>query len=64
MAYWVNPFSCSYWKSELESEHPEYLVPGKVSGRSNATAMCVMTEYYDYVRQRMIDLARSDSTRV
>ncbi len=57
MTYWVNPFSCSYWKSELQDEHPEYTVPGKVSGRSKASAMCVMTEYYDYVRQRMIDLA-------
>lgn len=57
MTYWVNPFSCSYWKSRLENDHPEYTVPGKVSGRSNASAMCVMTEYYDYVRQRMIDLA-------
>jgi len=64
MTYWVNPFSCNYWKSRLEDERPEYLVPGKVSGRSNATALCVMTEYYDYVRQRMIDLAVGLSARV
>jgi hypothetical protein len=64
MAYWVNPFSSSYWKSDLEDERPEYIVPGKVSGRSNATALCVMTEYYDYVRQRMIDLALGLNARV
>lgn len=57
MSFWVNPFSCNYWKSYIEEEHPEYLVPDKVSGRSKATALCVMTEYYEYVRQRMIDLA-------
>ena len=64
MEYWVNPFSCSYWKSELEHERPDYLVPGKVSPRSNATAICVMTEYFDYVRQRMIDLALGLNARV
>lgn len=64
MGYWVNPFSCSYWKSELERERPDYLVPGKVSPRSNATALCVMTEYFDYVQQRMIDLAVGLNARV
>lgn len=64
MGYWVNPFSCSYWKSELEHERPDYLVPGKVSPRSNATAICVMTEYFDYVQQRMIDLALGLNARV
>lgn len=64
MAYWVNPFSSNYWKSRLESERPEYLVPEKVSERSNATALCVMTEYYDYVRQRIIDLALGLNARV
>ena len=64
MSYWVNPFSCRYWKSRLEQERPEYIVPGKVSGRSNASALCVMTEYYDYVRQRMIDLAVGLNARV
>lgn len=64
MSYWVNPFSCSYWKPELESERPDYLVPGKVSPRSSATALCVMTEYFDYVRQRLIDLALGLNARV
>ncbi len=64
MEYWVNPFSCSYWKSDLEHERPDYLVPGKVSPRSSATSMCVMTEYFDYVRQRMIDLALGLNARV
>lgn len=57
MAFWINPFSCSYWKSQIERQHPEYVVPGKVSGRSHAAGLCIMTEYYDYVRQRIIDLA-------
>ena len=64
MAYWVNPFSCSYWRSEIESERPDYLVPGKTSGRSGANALCVMTEYFDYVRQRFIDLAVGLNARV
>lgn len=64
MSYWVNPFSSSYWKSELEYERPEYLVPGKVSPRSRATALCVMTDYFDYVMQRMIDLAVGLNGRV
>lgn len=64
MEYWVNPFSCSYWRSELEHERPDYLVPGRVSPRSSATAICVMTEYFDYVRQRMIDLALGLNARV
>jgi len=64
MMYWVNPFSQSYWRSRLEVEHPEYTAPGKVSGRSNATALCVMTEYSDYVKQRFIDLATELNARV
>ncbi len=64
MAFWVNPFSCSYWKSELERERPDYIVPGKTSGRSGASALCVMTEYSDYVRQRIIDIATGLNARV
>lgn len=56
MMFWINPFSCNYWKSWLEDERPEWLVPGKVSGRSGATALCVMTEYAEHVKQRIIDL--------
>jgi len=64
MGYWINPFSCSYWRSEIERERPDYLVPGKVSPRSGATALCVMTDYRDYVRQRIIDLAVGLNARV
>jgi len=64
MAYWVNPFSCSYWKSELERERPDYLVPARTSGRSGASPLCAMTEYADYVRQRLIDLAVGLNARV
>lgn len=64
MTYWVNPFSASYWKSRFESEHPEWLVPNKVSGRSGATAICVMTEYFDYVKQRFVALAGEMNARV
>jgi len=64
MSYWVNPFSCSYWKSEIERERPDYLIPGKTSPRSGANALCVMTDYADYVRQRLIDLAVGLNARV
>lgn len=64
MGYWINPFSSSYWKSNLESEHPEYMVPGKVSSRSGAHTACVMTEYFDYVRGRMLDLVSQHNARV
>jgi hypothetical protein len=64
MTYWVNPFSASYWKSKFESEHPEYLVPNKVSGRSGATALCVMTDYFDYVKERFVALATEMNARV
>ncbi|MCL5105596.1 MAG: hypothetical protein M1133_15995 [Armatimonadetes bacterium] len=63
MSYWVNPFSCSYWKSGIESEHPEYLVPGKVSGRSGAAALCVMSDYYDYVKRRLVELVTDLNAR-
>jgi hypothetical protein len=64
MTYWVNPFSASYWKSSFESEHPEWLVPNKVSGRSGANAICVMTDYFDYVKERYIALATEMNARV
>ena len=40
MTYWVNPFSSLYWKSEIEEQHPEWLVPGTTSGKCGATAIC------------------------
>ncbi|MCX8053732.1 MAG: alpha-galactosidase [Armatimonadetes bacterium] len=64
MTFWVNPFSASYWKSNLETEHPEWLVPDKVSGRSGATALCVMTDYYNYVKERFVALATEMNARV
>ncbi|MDH7601627.1 MAG: alpha-galactosidase [Armatimonadota bacterium] len=64
MTYWVNPFSASYWKSKFEDEHPEWLVPGRVSRRSGATAFCILTDYYDYVKKRFIALATEMNARV
>ena len=64
MTYWVNPFSASYWKSQIESEHPEWLAPGVVNGRSGATAICPITEYSDYVQNRFIELATELNARV
>lgn len=64
MTYWVNPFSASYWKSTVEEEHPEWLSPGVVNSRSSATAICPLTEYYDYVKRRYIELATELNARV
>lgn len=64
MTYWVNPFSASYWKSIIESEHPEWLAPGVVNNRSGATAICPLTDYYEYVRRRYIELATEMNARV
>ena len=64
MAFWVNPFSASYWKSRIEEEHPEYLVPNKVSGRSGASAICIMTDYFNYVKQRFSELVSESNARV
>ena len=63
MSYWVNPYSCNYWKPKLGNEHPEYTVPGKVSPRSNASALCVLTEYSDYVKKRFVDLVTEMNAR-
>ena len=64
MAYWINPFSASYWKSKLETERPEYLVPNKVSGRSGATALCVMTDHFHSIKERFVALATEMNARV
>ena len=64
MTYWINPFSASYWKSRVEEEHPEWLVPGAVSGRSGATAICPLTGHYDHVKKRFIELATELNARV
>jgi len=63
MSYWVNPYSCNYWKPTLGKGHPEYTVPGKVSPRSNANALCVLTEYSDYVKKRFVDLVTEMNAR-
>lgn len=63
MSYWVNPFSCNYWLPKLGQEHPEYLVPGKVSSRSGAYAFCILSEYADYVKKRFVDLATEMNAR-
>lgn len=64
MTYWVNPFSASYWKSKFEDEHPEWLVPDEVSGRSGATAICPLTDYYEYVKRRYVELATEMNAKV
>ena len=64
MAYWTNPFSASYWKSRVEHEHPEWLVPGAVSGRSGATAICPLTDHYEHVKKRCVELAVELNARV
>lgn len=64
MSYWVNPYSCNYWLPKIAQEHPEYVVPGKVSPRSNAKALCALTEYSDYVQRRFVDLATEMNARV
>ncbi|MCX6343560.1 MAG: alpha-galactosidase [Armatimonadetes bacterium] len=64
MSYWVNPFSCNYWLPETAKEHPEYVVPGKVSPRSNANALCVLSEYSDYVKKRFVDLVTEMNARM
>jgi hypothetical protein len=64
MGYWINPFSSSYWKSDVEEEHQEWLNPDKVSGNSHAHAICPMTEYFDYVKRRMLELATRYNARV
>ena len=56
MTYWVNPFSSIYWRSNLEEEKPEWHVPGNKSGKVDATAICIMTEHYDYVKKRFVEL--------
>jgi len=63
MSYWVNPYSCNYWKPTLGDEHPEYVVPGKTSPRSDANALCVLTEYSDYVKRRFVDLVTEMNAR-
>ncbi|MCE5199849.1 MAG: hypothetical protein ABFD54_07340 [Armatimonadota bacterium] len=63
MSYWINPFSCSYWRSSVEDEHPEWTVPGKTSGRSGALAMCVMSDYFEYVKKRFLDLVTEMNAR-
>ena len=64
MTYWVNPFSASYWKSRVENEHPEWLVPGAVSGRSGATAICPMTDHFHSMKERFVALATELNARV
>lgn len=64
MTYWVNPFSASYWKSDVETEHPEWLSPGVVNSRSGATAICPLSDYYEYARRRFVELATELNARV
>ncbi|MHB9036229.1 MAG: alpha-galactosidase [Armatimonadota bacterium] len=63
MGYWVNPFSCSYWRSTVEDEHPEWTVPNTVSGRSSALSLCAMSGYFEYVRERFLALASEMNAR-
>lgn len=64
MAYWINPFSSLYRRSDAQQEYADCLVPDKVSGRSGANALCVMTEYYDYVRQNLLALVTEYGARM
>lgn len=64
MAYWVNPFSANYWRSRVEDQHPEYLVPGKVSSRSGANAVCAMSDHFHYIKKRFIELAEDFGARM
>lgn len=63
MGYWINPFTCSYWRSSVEDEHPEWTVPGSASGRSGALSLCVMSDYYNYVRERFLALVNEMNAR-
>lgn len=63
MGYWVNPFSCSYWRSNVEDEHPEWTVPDSASGRSGALSLCVMSDYYDHVSERFNALVSEMNAR-
>lgn len=64
MTYWVNPFSSLYWKSEIEEQHPEWLVPGTTSGKCGATAICVLTDHFENVRKRFVELVTDLNARV
>lgn len=64
MGFWVNPFSSNYWKSDVEEEHPEWLNPGKVSPQSRAHAICHLTDYFDYVKGRFVELVTRYNARV
>jgi hypothetical protein len=64
MTYWLNPFSSSYWKSKIEEDHPEWLVPGKISGRSGGNAICIATDYSEYVKNKFVELATQMNARV
>lgn len=64
MTYWVNPFSSIYWRSRLEEERPEWHVPGQKSGKVDATAICVMTEHFDTVKQRFRELVSDLNARL
>jgi hypothetical protein len=64
MGFWVNPFSSNYWKSDVEEERPEWLNPGKLSAQSSAHAICPMTGYFNYVKDRFSELAGRYNARV
>ena len=64
MAYWVNPFSSSYWRSKVEDEHPEWLMPGEVNSRSGAIAVCPLSDFYDYAKERFVQLVNELNARV
>ena len=64
MAYWVNPFSSSYWRSKVEDEHPEWLMPGEVNSRSGAVAICPLSDFYNYAKERFVQLVTELNARV
>jgi hypothetical protein len=64
MAYWVNPFSANYWKSNAEEEFADCLVPGKISSRSGGNAICVLSRYFNYAREHMSSLASDFGARL
>lgn len=64
MTYWVNPFSAGYWKSDIEEQHPEWLVPDKFSNKSGAHPICILTDFYRYVEKRFVELVTDLGARV
>ncbi len=64
MSFWINPFSSLYWKSKMETEHPEWCIPDKFSSKCGAQAICIASDYYDYVTERFKELVTDYNARI